>query len=56
MAETIKPLGVQPITLRKIILWRREVDSRPGALANVLEPFVNTKPGGIRMGHSCRLL
>jgi len=42
MAETIKPLGVQPITIRKIILWRREVDSRPGAFTNVLEPFVNT--------------
>jgi len=42
MAETIKPLGVQPITIRKITLWRREVDSRPEALADVLEPFVNT--------------
>ncbi len=42
MVETIRPLGMQPITIRKITLWRREVDSRPGALAEVLDPFVNT--------------
>jgi|SRR5215475_7177591 len=42
MAETIRPLDMQPITVRKIILWRGEVDSRPGALAEVLDPFVNT--------------
>jgi hypothetical protein len=41
MAETIRPLGVQSIIIRKIILWRGEVDSRPGALAEVLDPFVN---------------
>ncbi len=42
MAEMINPLGEQPMTIRKITLWRREVDSRPEALAEVLEPFVNT--------------
>jgi hypothetical protein len=26
------------ITVKKIILWRAEVDNRPGALANTLEP------------------
>lgn len=40
MLETIKPLEAQPITIRKITLWRREVDSRPGTLAGVLKPFV----------------
>lgn len=30
------------MTIKKITLWRREVDSRPGALADVLEPFAST--------------
>jgi len=42
MAETIRPLGVQPIIIRKIILWQGEADSHPEALAEVLDPFVNT--------------
>jgi hypothetical protein len=27
------------ITVRKAVLWRKEVDNRPGMLANVLEPL-----------------
>jgi hypothetical protein len=42
MAEMLTPWGGHPITLRKITLWRREIDSRPEALTDVLEPFVNT--------------
>jgi hypothetical protein len=29
-----------PVTVKKTILWRRELDNRPGALAGVLEPLV----------------
>lgn len=29
-----------PITVKKVALWRRELDNRPGALAGVLEPLV----------------
>jgi hypothetical protein len=36
------PVYAAPVTIRKITLWRREVDSRPGALAEVLEPFTTT--------------
>jgi hypothetical protein len=31
--------------IRKIILWQGEIDSHPGALAEVLDPFVNTGTG-----------
>ena len=27
------------VTLKKAILWRREVDNRPGMLANTLQPL-----------------
>src|SRR5262245_52246503 len=27
------------VTVRKAVLWRKEVDNRPGMLANVLEPL-----------------
>ena len=29
-----------PVTVKKAVLWRRELDNRPGALAGVLEPLV----------------
>ena len=29
-----------PVTVKKVVLWRRELDNRPGALASVLEPLV----------------
>jgi hypothetical protein len=29
-----------PVTVKKVALWRRELDNRPGALAGVLEPLV----------------
>jgi len=29
-----------PVTVKKVVLWRRELDNRPGALAGVLEPLV----------------
>jgi hypothetical protein len=29
-----------PVTVKKAVLWRRELDNRPGALAAVLEPLV----------------
>jgi hypothetical protein len=29
-----------PVTVKKTVLWRRELDNRPGALAGVLEPLV----------------
>jgi len=28
-----------PVTVKKVALWRRELDNRPGALAHVLEPL-----------------
>ena len=28
-----------PVTIRKVTLWRRDLDNRPGALAGVLEPL-----------------
>src|SRR6266581_586800 len=28
-----------PVTVKKVALWRRELDNRPGALAGVLEPL-----------------
>lgn len=28
-----------PVTVKKVALWRREMDNRPGALAGVLEPL-----------------
>ena len=28
-----------PVTVKKVSLWRRELDNRPGALARVLEPL-----------------
>src|SRR5687768_2573499 len=28
-----------PVTVKKVALWRRELDNRPGALAAVLEPL-----------------
>ena len=28
-----------PVTVKKVALWRRELDNRPGALARVLEPL-----------------
>jgi hypothetical protein len=27
------------VTVKKVVLWRRELDNRPGALAKVLEPL-----------------
>jgi len=27
------------VTVKKVVLWRRELDNRPGALAGVLEPL-----------------
>jgi hypothetical protein len=27
-----------PATVKKIVLWRTEVDNKPGALANIIEP------------------
>jgi hypothetical protein len=30
------------VTVRRITLWRRDVDNRPGALAQVLEPLAST--------------
>jgi hypothetical protein len=39
MAEMMKPIGVSPISIKKITLWRREIDNQPGALADVLGPF-----------------
>lgn len=29
-----------PVTVKKVALWRRELDNRPGALAGILEPLV----------------
>ena len=29
-----------PVTVKKVVLWHRELDNRPGALAGVLEPLV----------------
>jgi len=29
-----------PVTVKKVVLWRRELDNRPGTLAGVLEPLV----------------
>jgi hypothetical protein len=29
-----------PVTVKKVALWRRELDNRPGALAEILEPLV----------------
>lgn len=29
-----------PVSVKKVVLWRRELDNRPGALATVLEPLV----------------
>lgn len=31
------------ITIKEITLWRREVENRPGALAQVLEPLAGTR-------------
>jgi prephenate dehydratase len=28
-----------PVTVKKVVLWRRELDNRPGALATVLAPL-----------------
>jgi hypothetical protein len=28
-----------PVTVKKVALWRRELENRPGALASVLEPL-----------------
>jgi hypothetical protein len=28
-----------PVTVKKVALWRREMDNRPGALAGILEPL-----------------
>jgi len=28
-----------PVTVKKVALWRRELDNRPGALATVLDPL-----------------
>jgi hypothetical protein len=28
-----------PVTVKKVSLWRREMDNRPGALAGILEPL-----------------
>ena len=28
-----------PVSVKKVALWRRDLDNRPGALANVLEPL-----------------
>jgi len=28
-----------PLTVKKVVLWRRELDNRPGALAAILEPL-----------------
>jgi hypothetical protein len=39
MNTTIKPLHTASVKIKRITLWRREVDSRPEALAAVLEPF-----------------
>jgi hypothetical protein len=30
-----------PVTVKKVVLWRRELDNRPGALATVLEPLAS---------------
>jgi hypothetical protein len=31
--------GAMAVTVRKVTLWRRDLDNRPGALARVLEPL-----------------
>ena len=28
-----------PVSVKKAILWRREVDNSPGILANILQPL-----------------
>lgn len=30
-----------PVTVKKVVLWRRELDNRPGALATVLAPLAS---------------
>lgn len=30
-----------PVTVKKVVLWRRELDNRPGALATVLGPLAS---------------
>jgi hypothetical protein len=32
-----------PVTLKRILLWRKEVENRAGVLAEALEPFAKTK-------------
>ncbi len=27
------------VTVKKVVLWRKEIDNRPGMLANTLEPL-----------------
>jgi len=32
-----------PVTVKKVTLWRKEVENRPGALAGALEPLAQVK-------------
>jgi len=32
------------ITVKKAALWRKEIDNRPGMLAEALEPLVKREP------------
>jgi hypothetical protein len=30
-----------PITVKSIVLWRKEIENQPGTLASTLEPFAS---------------
>lgn len=46
MANGVKAVEARPITIKKVYLWRREIDASPAALAAALQPLADA---GIRL-------
>jgi hypothetical protein len=46
MTNEATSIEVRPITIKKVHLWRKEIDARPTALAAALQPFADA---GIRL-------
>lgn len=46
MTNEATSIEVRPITIRKVHLWRKEIDARPTALAAALQPLADA---GIRL-------
>lgn len=56
MAGRVKSVEVRPITVKKIHLWRKEIDANPAALAAALQPLTNAGirlPACMRYRHFC---